>query len=70
MFILGHTLVWHNQTPMWAFEVEVGKPIVSTRSLSTTAKMKLGAVRVIEIPTGPRQEAVLLVRVKKHPPGE
>lgn len=27
MFILGHTLVWHNQTPEWVFEDEDGKPL-------------------------------------------
>lgn len=27
MFIVGHTLVWHNQTPTWAFEGIDGRPL-------------------------------------------
>ncbi|HEX4412573.1 MAG TPA: endo-1,4-beta-xylanase [Lacipirellulaceae bacterium] len=27
MFILGHNLVWHNQTPRWVFEDAAGKPL-------------------------------------------
>jgi endo-1,4-beta-xylanase len=27
MFIVGHTLVWHNQTPQWAFDGAGGNPL-------------------------------------------
>jgi endo-1,4-beta-xylanase len=34
MFIVGHTLVWHNQTPIWAFEGVDGKPLDRETALS------------------------------------
>jgi hypothetical protein len=51
--------------PVEGLDLDVGKPIVATRSLKTTAKMKLGAVRLIAIPSGPSTQAALLLRVSR-----
>ena len=52
---------------MDGLELDVGKPIVSTRSLKTAARVKLGATRVIAIPSGLKTQAALLLRVKRLP---
>jgi hypothetical protein len=49
-------------------DLDVGKPIITTRSLKTTVRMKLGAARVVAIPSRPSTEAVLLLRVKGFEP--
>ena len=63
--------------PVAGLDLDVGKPIISTRSLKTTAKMKLGATRLIAIPSGPKTQAALLLRIKRasirfdeQPPGQ
>ncbi|HEV2971684.1 MAG TPA: hypothetical protein VGY55_17030 [Pirellulales bacterium] len=46
-------------------DLDAGKPIIATRSLKTTAKLKLGVTRVVAIPSGPATQAALLLRVKR-----
>ena len=49
-------------------DLNAGKPIIATRSLKTTARMKLGVTRTIVIPSGPTTQAVLLLRVNRFEP--
>jgi endo-1,4-beta-xylanase len=50
MWIVGHTLVWHNQTPMWAFEVEVGKPIANMKEhISTVVGRYKGRIHAWDV---------------------
>ena len=60
-----HITALDGREPVEGLDLEVGKPIISTRSLKTTAKMKLGATRLIAIPSGPKTQAALLLRVKR-----
>jgi hypothetical protein len=60
---LGTLLDGHE--PVEGLDLEVGKPIIATRSLKTTAKMKLGATRLIPIPSGPKTQAALLLRISR-----
>ena len=43
MFIVGHTLVWHNQTPGWVFEDDQGNP-VDRETLLTRMKDHISTV--------------------------
>ena len=51
--------------PVEGLDLDVGKPIIATRSLKTTARVKLGAVRIIAIPSGPKTEAAIMLRVTR-----
>jgi hypothetical protein len=57
--------VLDGREPVEGLDLDVGKPIIATRSLKTTAKMKLGATRLIPIPSGPKTQAALLLRINR-----
>jgi hypothetical protein len=51
--------------PVEGLDLDVGKPIVSSWSLRTTATVKLGTTVSIVLPSGPGQEAMLLLNVSR-----
>jgi hypothetical protein len=57
--------VLDGREPVEGLDLDVGKPIIATRSLKTTAKMKLGDTRMIPIPSGPKTQAALLLRIRR-----
>jgi hypothetical protein len=62
--------VLDGREPVDGLDLDVGKPIVATRSLKTTAKMKLGVTRIIPIPSGPKTQAALLLRINRIDPAD
>lgn len=57
--------VLDGREPVEGLDLDVGKPIIATRSLKTTAQMKLGDKRIIPIPSGPTKHAALLLRINR-----
>jgi hypothetical protein len=62
--------VLDGREPVDGLDLDVGKPIIATRSLKTTAKMKLGVTRMIPIPSGPKTQAALLLRINRIDPAD
>jgi hypothetical protein len=54
--------------PVNGLDLEVGKPIVSTWSLKTTAATKLGDRSLVFLPSGPNRTCLLTVEVTKAEP--
>lgn len=53
--------------PVTGLDLDVGKPIVTTRSLSTTARVKLGETHEVHLPTARHAHGLLLLRVSRAP---
>lgn len=51
--------------PIAGLDLDVGKPIISKRSVETTARCVLGQARCVPIATTPDRQALLLVRVSR-----
>ncbi len=60
-------LALEGRTPVEGLDLDVGAPILSQRALETSAHVKLGTIWAISIPSGPKTQAALLLRVNRLP---
>ncbi|HET6880736.1 MAG TPA: hypothetical protein VFI31_11310, partial [Pirellulales bacterium] len=51
--------------PITGLDLDAGKPIISKRSVETTARCVLGTPRCVPISTIPGRQTVLLVRISR-----
>lgn len=51
--------------PVEGLDLAVGRPIISTRSLKTSTKMRINEVRLVPIPSGPETEVVLAILIHR-----
>jgi hypothetical protein len=51
--------------PVKGLNLDVGKPIVSTRSIRTSVPIRFGEERTVPIPSGPNQTAAVILRVER-----
>lgn len=54
--------------PVKGLGLDVGKPIVSTRSIKTSLPIRFGEERMLPIPSGPNKAAVVILRVERVDP--
>ncbi len=62
------TTTLDGREPVKGLDLDVGKPIIASRNLRSTARVDLGTTRLIPIPSDPSTEAALLLRIKRYEP--